>query len=200
MGKLTLILGGARSGKSTLAEKLAAQRSQRVLYVATAIPFDEEMQLRIANHQQQRPASWRTVESPTGVAAAVMAQTGSFEVILLDCVTLLVNNLFMDFAGDPDQPDEARFAAALDLELSGLMDAIQNSSANWIIVSNEVGLGLVPPYPLGRVYRDLLGRANQKLAAIAAEVYLMVAGMAVPLHEIALKSDGVTGGEFPPIA
>ncbi len=185
MGKLTLLLGGARSGKSTLAEKLAAQRGERVLYVATAIPFDDEMKLRIRNHQEQRPASWKTVESPTGIAEAVQDEVQSVDVVLLDCLTLLANNLFMEFSGDPDHPDEGQFSEALDREVNSIIAAIESSAAEWIIVSNEVGLGLVPPNPLGRVYRDLLGRANQHLAARADEVYFMVAGMAVPLHKVA---------------
>jgi adenosylcobinamide kinase / adenosylcobinamide-phosphate guanylyltransferase len=189
MGQLTLLLGGARSGKSTLAEILAAQRGDRVLYVATAIAFDAEMKLRIENHQKQRPDSWITVESPTGVAAAAQKHIDKVEIVLLDCLTLLVNNLFMNFSEDPDHPDETQFSTALDVEVSALLQTIETSPADWIIVSNEVGLGLVPPYPLGRVYRDLLGRANQKLAARADEIYFMIAGLAVPLHEVALKLD-----------
>ena len=187
MGKLTILLGGARSGKSTLAEKLAAKQSERVLYVATAIPFDDEMKLRIQIHKEQRPRSWKTVESATDIGKAVQDEIHAVEIVLLDCLTLLVNNLFMELSGDPDHPDEARFSQALDRELDGIVNLIKSFEANWIIVSNEVGLGLVPPYPLGRVYRDLLGKANQRLADLADEVYLMVAGKALPLHEIALK-------------
>lgn len=187
MGKLTILLGGARSGKSTLAEKLAAQHSERVLYVATAIPFDDEMKLRIQHHKEQRPHSWKTVETPTGIGKAVQDEVHSVDIVLLDCLTLLVNNLFMEISGDPDHPDEELFSQALEREIDGIVTLIKSFTANWIIVSNEVGLGLVPPYPLGRVYRDLLGWANQRLVDLADEVYLMVAGKAIPLHEIALK-------------
>ena len=187
MGKLTLLLGGARSGKSTLAEKLAAQRGKNVLYVATAIPFDDEMKLRIQNHQKQRPDTWKTIESPTQIADAIQGEIQTVDIVLLDCMTLLANNLFMAFSDDPDHPDESQYTQALHHEIGGILDAIAAFSAEWIIVSNEVGLGLVPSYPLGRVYRDLLGWANQRLAAQADEIYLMVAGMAVPLHKIALK-------------
>jgi adenosylcobinamide kinase/adenosylcobinamide-phosphate guanylyltransferase len=187
MGKLTLLLGGARSGKSTLAEKLAAQRGEKILYVATAIPFDDEMEHRILNHQKQRPPSWNTVESPTGIAESVRDKIHSYDVVLLDCLTLLVNNLFMEVSGDPDHPDEERFSQAIDDEVRGILNILEAFDADWIIVSNEVGLGLVPPYPLGRVYRDLLGWANQQLAARAEEVYLMFAGIAVPLHEVGLS-------------
>lgn len=189
MGKLTLLLGGARSGKSTLAEKLASQRGEKVLYVATAIPFDDEMKFRIRNHKKQRPDTWKTVESPTGIGEAVQDKIQSTDIVLLDCLTLMVNNLFMEFSGDPDHPDEVQFSDALDREINGILAAIESTEADWIIVSNEVGLGLVPPYPLGRAYRDLLGRANQRLAACAEEVFLMVAGMAVPLHAVALNLD-----------
>lgn len=187
MGKLTILLGGARSGKSTLAEKLAAQYGERILYVATAIPFDDEMKLRIQNHKEQRPHSWKTVETPTEIGKAIQDEIQSADIVLLDCLTLLVNNLFMEFSGDPDHPDERQFSHALDREIDEIVTLIESYTADWIIVSNEVGMGLVPPYPLGRVYRDLLGRANQRLADLADEVYLMVAGKAIPLQEIALK-------------
>jgi adenosylcobinamide kinase/adenosylcobinamide-phosphate guanylyltransferase len=187
MGKLTLLIGGARSGKSTLAEKLAAQLSDRVLYVATAIPFDDEMELRIKKHKKQRPHSWKTMEIPTGIGKALQSEVQSFDVILLDCITLLVNNLFMECSVDPDDPDESKISQAIVHEMDEIEALIKSSAVNWILVSNEVGLGLVPPYPLGRLYRDFLGWANQRLVSLADEVYLMIAGKAVPLHDIALN-------------
>jgi adenosylcobinamide kinase/adenosylcobinamide-phosphate guanylyltransferase len=187
MGKLTLFLGGARSGKSTQAEKLAAQRGERVLYVATALPFDDEMRLRIENHRKTRPDTWKTIEAPTGIAEALQGAIQSVDVVLLDCLTLLVNNLFMALSGDPDHPDQGQYSEALHREIDTILATIESSTAEWIIVSNEVGFGLVPPYPLGRVYRDLLGWANQRIAVQADEIYLMVAGMAIPLHQVALK-------------
>jgi len=187
LGKLTILLGGARSGKSTLAEKMAAQLSDRVLYVATAIPFDDEMEIRIEKHKKKRPQSWKTLEIPTGIGKALQEQVQSFDVILLDCITLLVNNLFMECSVDPDNPEEGRISQALIKEIDAIEDLIKSCAADWILVSNEVGMGLVPPYPLGRVYRDLIGWANQRLASIADEVYLMIAGKAIPLHAIALN-------------
>jgi adenosylcobinamide kinase/adenosylcobinamide-phosphate guanylyltransferase len=184
MGKLTLLLGGARSGKSTLAERLASQRTKKVLYVATAVPFDDEMKLRINNHQDQRPDTWITIESPTGICRAVQEELSTVDVVLLDCVTLLVNNLFMKISRDPDLPNQKLLSDAVQQEINEMVVMINSSSADWIIVTNEVGLGLVPAYPLGRVYRDLLGWTNQRLAGEANEIYLMVAGLAVPLHEI----------------
>jgi adenosylcobinamide kinase/adenosylcobinamide-phosphate guanylyltransferase len=187
MGKLTILLGGARSGKSTLAEKLAAQLSDRVLYVATAIPFDDEMELRIEKHKKLRPSSWKTMEIPTGIGKALQAEVQTFDVILLDCITLLVNNLIMECSVDPDEPDEERISKAIIQEMEEIETLIKLSTVDWILVSNEVGTGLVPPYPLGRLYRDLLGWANQRLVSLADEVYLMIAGKAIPLHAIALN-------------
>ncbi len=177
MGRqLTLILGGARSGKSAYAETLAAQQRDSVLYVATAQAWDDEMRLRIANHRAQRPVTWGTVEAPQGVGPAIAAalQTQSPAVILLDCLTLLASNIIIAL---PETANEAEATAALMAEVDTLLAAYESSDATWILVSNEVGLGIVPAYPLGRVYRDALGRANQRLAAVADEVLFMVAGL-----------------------
>lgn len=174
--QLTLILGGARSGKSTYAEKLAAEQGQQVLYVATAQAWDEEMALRIANHRAQRPATWSTLEASRAVGAAIATALLHYkpDVILLDCLTLLANNVIIALS---EPVNEWEASAALQVEVDGLRAAYAQSDATWIIVSNEVGLGIVPPYPLGRVYRDALGRANQQLAALADEVLFMVAGL-----------------------
>jgi adenosylcobinamide kinase / adenosylcobinamide-phosphate guanylyltransferase len=182
MGKLTLILGGARSGKSTYAEKLAVQHGGRVAYVATAQALDEEMQSRIAIHRQKRPDDWQTFEIPFGVGSALRVNPPDAEVILLDCVTLLVANGLLQAAPDVDQPNEAAATAQVQSEIDDLLATIQSSPAQWIVVSNEVGLGLVPPYPLGRFYRDLLGWANQSLARSADRVVFMIAGMPMKLE------------------
>jgi len=189
MGKLTFILGGARSGKSSYAQRLAEKHAGRVAFIATATPGDDEMAERILQHQKERPPGWGTLEIPFGVATALAsAPTGGAgaanpmqaDIILLDCLTLLVSNLL--FQGSQDEVDEGTAAARVETEISGLLGFIRGSRADWIIVSNEVGLGLVPPYPLGRIYRDLLGRANQELAASADEVVWMVAGIPVPIQ------------------
>jgi adenosylcobinamide kinase/adenosylcobinamide-phosphate guanylyltransferase len=182
MGKQTLILGGARSGKSSYAQRLAIQHGGPVVYVATAQALDPEMENRIGNHRLERPQDWITLEAPRGVAAAVKQIQVNTGVILLDCLTLLVTNLLMGASPDEDHPDEAAANEAVEQELDQLLLAIRTSPADWIVVSNEVGLGLVPPYPLGRVYRDLLGRANQQLAAVADEVFWMIAAIPVPIH------------------
>ena len=171
--RLTLILGGARSGKSTYAEQLAAASGEPVTYVATAQAWDEEMAARIATHQAQRPADWATVEAPLGVGQAIAA-VPSTPVVLIDCLTLLANNVL---GALPDAEDLSAAEAALRAEVDGLLAVYAEHPGAWIVVSNEVGLGIVPAYPLGRVYRDVLGRANQRLAAAADEVVFMVAGL-----------------------
>jgi adenosylcobinamide kinase/adenosylcobinamide-phosphate guanylyltransferase len=171
---LTLILGGARSGKSDYAERLATKLGDRILYVATAQAGDDEMAERIAAHRAARPASWATLEAPRNTGAAIQAAGGEHDVVLLDCLTLLATNVIVPLS-EPIRDAEAE--AALKGEMDGLLAAYQASHAAWLVISNEVGLGLVPPYPLGRVYRDALGRANQRLAAAADHVYFMMAGL-----------------------
>jgi adenosylcobinamide kinase/adenosylcobinamide-phosphate guanylyltransferase len=189
MGKLTLILGGARSGKSSYAQQMAEHHSGPVIYLATAQALDPEMEHRIENHRLDRPKDWITLEAPRGIVAALQLQPSAAGVVLLDCLTLLVTNLVMAAAPDVDHPDEQAALQAVKDELAQLIPAIRASQSDWIVVSNEVGLGLVPPYPLGRLYRDLLGRANQELAAIADEVFWMVAGIPVPIHHYRLKPE-----------
>lgn len=175
MGKrLTLVLGGARSGKSSHAQRLAAERGEAVVYVATAEAGDGEMADRIAAHRAERPAHWQTLEAPRAVGAAIRSGVKQADVILIDCLTLLANNVVVPL---PESVTAQEAEAALNVEVEELLKAYAASDAEWIIVSNEVGLGLVPPYPLGRVYRDALGRANQRLAAVADEVLFMVAGL-----------------------
>lgn len=179
MGKrLTLVLGGARSGKSSYAEALAGAQGGGVLYVATAEAWDDEMRRRIEAHKAQRPAHWRTVEAPrhpgVSIAAAPAAGGPQPTAVLVDCLTLLANNILITL---PEDASEAEATAALLAEVNELLAAYQASDAHWIIVSNEVGLGIVPAYPLGRLYRDALGRANQHVAARADTVVFMIAGI-----------------------
>ena len=172
--KLTLILGGARSGKSRYAEKLAREQGQTVLYVATAEAGDEEMATRIARHRAERPAHWQTLEAPIQVGAAIRAAKSDAGVVLIDCLTLLAGNVLAPL---PEPVTAAAAEAALNAEIDDLLAAYAASPASWLIVSNEVGLGIVPAYPLGRIYRDALGQANQRLAATADRVIIMIAGL-----------------------
>ncbi len=188
--RLILVLGGARSGKSTLAEELATRLGGRVLYVATAEARDGEMASRIAHHQSRRPEGWRTLEAPREVGRALAAGAADADVVLLDCLTLLLSNLMLDLG---DDPDEEVAAGRLDSEIDSLLAAYERGRWSLIVVSNEVGWGLVPPYPLGRVYRDVLGRAHQLLAARADHVYLVIAGIPLDLKRLGGLFDGPRG-------
>jgi adenosylcobinamide kinase/adenosylcobinamide-phosphate guanylyltransferase len=191
VSRLTLVTGGARSGKSTFAERLAAAGRAPVLYLATAEAFDDEMSARIAEHRGRRPASWGTLEATHDLAAALASLDSSPGIMLLEDLGLLASNILLALTGDAD-PTGAVFAQAeslLQQELSALERAREAGGWDSIVVTNEVGLGIVPATPLGRVYRDLLGRANQAVAARADDVYLIVAG--IPLR---IKRDGQPGG------
>jgi len=184
MKELILVLGGVRSGKSRFAEELAHQLGQKVLFVATAQSLDEDMCRRIERHRQDRPGAWRTLEAPRQVGQALQTHLAGADMVLLDCLTVLVSNLMMGANMDESQmealaPDDLE--QRVNEELEGLLGALKDTEASLIIVSNEVGMGVVPPYPAGRVYRDVLGRANQALAQKADRVYLLLAGIPVEL-------------------
>jgi len=187
--RFILILGGVRSGKSDLAQKLAHSLGEkRVLFLATATAGDDEMRRRIAAHQAGRPAGWRTLEEPLHLADALAAHLGTAKVVVLDCVTLWVSNILGATSPDGGETPDQEAAAALMLdELGALHDWHRGSDASLIVVSNEVGMGLVPPYPSGRAYRDLLGTANQFLATRAGEVLLTIAGIPVDLKKLAIN-------------
>jgi adenosylcobinamide kinase/adenosylcobinamide-phosphate guanylyltransferase len=172
--KLTLILGGARSGKSSHAQSLAAESGRSVMFLATAQALDEEMSVRIQKHRAERPSDWETLEIPCDLAAHIL-QIKS-EIVILDCITLLISNLLMQFVKE-DGVDEVPFMEAVRKEINDLIAALRQRNQEWLIVSNEVGLGLVPPYQMGRVYRDAIGWANQQLARQADHVIFMVAGI-----------------------
>jgi adenosylcobinamide kinase/adenosylcobinamide-phosphate guanylyltransferase len=186
MGKMTLILGGARSGKSTFAEQRARELGgDDVLYVATSETKDVEMQQRVEKHRADRPSAWGTVEASRNIAQALRRERSAARVILLDCMTFLVANHLMDAAApkedpfdDPStDPFDVQIEADVVAEVEALVTYVQEMGVEMLVVSNEVGLGVVPPYELGRAYRDILGRANQILARHADEVYLLVAGI-----------------------
>mgnify|MGYP005838981751 CR=1 FL=1 len=191
MGELILVLGGARSGKSWYAEKLAVELGgDKVLFVATAEARDEEMRLRIQTHRANRPVDWRTLEAPMGLAAALGATLNDAPVVLLDCVTLWVTNILLSLGEEPAAEDAEKAVMA---EVQALVDLISHSEATFIAVSNEVGMGVVPAYPLGRLYRDLLGRVNQVLAAHADQVVLMIAGLAIDIKALQAEVAARTG-------
>ncbi len=230
--KFTLILGGARSGKSSMAERLAQARAQDdggVLYVATLLPVDDEMRDRVRSHRASRPTAWTTLEAPYRLAEPALEAARSVKVVLVDCLTVWAGNLMVRESGpspDPPRvapgglyddivplslerqtrdfsitselqaemeaarrtkpagqnpPDYARLEKEMVDELERLVNGLRELNIGLVLVSNEVGAGLVPPYTLGRAYRDLLGRLNQGLAAQADQALLMVAGLPLDL-------------------
>ena len=182
MKKLILILGGARSGKSDYAQKLALERGgDDVLFIATAEAGDDEMRARIAQHRAERNTRWRTLEATRNIARA-LTDAPPARVVLLDCVTLWVTNVLLDSpSGDGSHAVEFGVGAepAILKEVDELLAWQHASDAELIVVSNEVGMGIVPDNELGRAYRDLLGAVNKKIAVEADEVYFMVAGLAM---------------------
>lgn len=191
MGALLFVTGGARSGKSRFAERLAAAEAERgrpVLYLATMEIGDEELAARVARHRGDRPASWRTVEAPLDPATELRDAPGD-SCVLLDCVSLWVSNLLLAEVGEDEPPAAAAVAptaaTAIERHIGAAIDELLATVAAreglTIAVSNEVGGGVVPPSALGRIYRDLLGIANQRVGGAADRAWLLVAGRALEL-------------------
>lgn len=193
---LTLILGGARGGKSALAERLAAASGRPVLFVATMEPGDDETRARIAAHRASRPPGWRTVEEPIALLDA-LGQSRPGDFIIIDCITLWVSNLLLSGIGDADTATageiHAAVAATLPLaaQLAAWCAAFDGEVA---VVSNEVGAGVVPAYPLGRAFRDAIGTANRALAARADRVYYAIAGLALEIKSLGAVPIEPSGG------
>lgn len=208
---LILVTGGARSGKSSYAEKLARDLAgtQSVLYVATATASDDEMADRIRKHRSERPIQWMTLEEPTDPAGALMRledRQAVPAVVLIDCLTMLTANLLVS----PEEHatfDESTFNShaaeqRVSDEIGSLLEWYDRSHASLIMVSNEVGMGIVPSYLLGRVYRDLLGRVNARIAQRADAVLLLIAGLPIEVKSLAAEwmrqSVRLTNGDIVP--
>ena len=161
---VTLVLGGARSGKSAFAEGLVESASQDRLYLATGQAWDDEMRSRISSHQARRGAGWQTIEAPVNLADALVANSMTDRPVLIDCLTLWVTNLML---GEED----------LDVAFDRLCAALPELQAPVVFVSNEVGLGIVPDNAMARAFRDHAGRLHQKIAGLADEVYFVAAGL-----------------------
>jgi adenosylcobinamide kinase / adenosylcobinamide-phosphate guanylyltransferase len=171
---VTLVLGGVRSGKSRYAQQLA-ERADRVTFLATAERRDdEEMRRKIDRHRAERPSHWATIEEPLELAAAIESGGQSCDLLLIDCLTLFAAKLLEVHENDGE---------GIGLRIDGLCAALQSTSCSVILVSNEVGSGVVPAFEMGRRYRDLLGEINQRIAAVADRVVLMVAGLPLVLKE-----------------
>lgn len=185
MKKTILVTGGARSGKSAFAEKMAEDIGTEILYIATAIPFDEEMKDRIKKHQIQRPKHWKTVEMYSDFGKLFNEDAfHSCDCLLLDCVTIMVTNLMMASEEDFDHCSHERIDEVEDRiheEIKKLIELCQVNEKKLIMVTNELGMGLVPVSRFSRIFRDIAGRINQDVAQKADEVYLTVSGIPMKL-------------------
>lgn len=170
MGKLVLLTGGVKSGKSSLAVNLANKVSKEVLFVATALPVDKEMKLKIKKHQENRPKDWQTLEVKFDLLSEVQSFKTKAEVLVLDCLTLHLTQRFTA----PDFNKEGYFQG-----IEKFFCWAKNSFVLTIAVSNEVGSGIVPQTKIGRKFSELLGELNQQVASLAEEVYLLIAGIPV---------------------
>ncbi|EPG3109699.1 TPA: bifunctional adenosylcobinamide kinase/adenosylcobinamide-phosphate guanylyltransferase [Klebsiella aerogenes] len=179
---MILITGGARSGKSRHAESLL-QSFASVLYIATSAAIDDEMAARIQHHRNSRPAHWRTAERSRDLAPLITPDNAPDEAILLECVTTLVTNILFAEGGetDPDEWDYAALERIVTQEITQLIAVCRACPSPVLLVTNEVGLGIVPDNRLARHFRDIAGRVNQMLAAAADEVWLVVSGIGVKI-------------------
>lgn len=185
MGKTILVTGGARSGKSRFAEGLARESGSPVLYIATAQAFDDEMKLRIRKHRESRPQDWSTAEAYRGLGEIIAGEGSAHGVVLVDCITIMVTNLLLelpaiqknDFSTESLEAAEASIMAEVGL----MMDGVSRTTADVVMVTNELGSGIVPDQPLSRIFRDIAGRVNQFIAQEADQVYMVVSGIPLQL-------------------
>lgn len=179
---IVLVTGGARSGKSSFAEKYVAKQGEHIAYIATAQVLDDEMRFRVDLHQQRRPDNWQTFEAPFDAHEAIARAAVDHDAILFDCMTLYMSNILFSL---PAIDDSARNYAVIKEKVALLIAAAQRSSGTVVFVTNEVGSGIVPENHLAREYRDLAGLANQMVAAAADKVFLVVSGIPVDIKKIA---------------
>jgi adenosylcobinamide kinase/adenosylcobinamide-phosphate guanylyltransferase len=169
--KTVLIIGGCRSGKSSHALHLADKLAKQKIFIATCVPHDKEMEQRVLHHQKQRNPNWKTLEVPLLLPEAICENSLQGHVILVDCLTLWINNLLMENS-DPEN---------IDMHVQKLIQSLEKTECPVILVSNEVGTGIVPENKLARLFRDIAGFANQKIAACVDSVVWMVAGIPVEI-------------------
>ncbi len=187
MSKIILVTGGARSGKSSFAEQLCLARNNATAYIATSIPFDEEMKERVRKHQETRPTSWTTYETYQKVYTKIADIAANHETVILDCVTLMVNNLMFEENIDYDHMTPKQ-ADSLEIyiknEVEKLIEEIRKTQLYFVIVTNEIGMSPVATNKLTRIYIDIIGRVNQLIAKAADEVYFLVSGMPMQLKGV----------------
>lgn len=184
MGKIVLVTGGARSGKSRFAEQYAARFGKKVAYIATAGVYDEEMAFRVKLHRERRPKDWHTWEAPENAHLAIEEAGRAHDMILFDCLTLYISNLLCALE---NVRDSAANYELIREKISFLLEAAKEQEGTTIFVTNEVGAGIVPENHLAREYRDITGIANQLTARAADEVYVVSCGIAVDFKKLAVS-------------
>ena len=182
MGKIILVTGGARSGKSRFAEQYVARVGQQIGYIATAEVYDDEMAFRVKLHRQRRPAEWKTYEAPLDAHVALREAGRECDAVLFDCLTLYMSNIICSLDSIADSHQNYSLAKE---KLDALIDQAKANRGTTVFVTNEVGSGIVPGDHLSREYRDVAGIANQWMARAADEVYLVVCGLAVNIKKLA---------------
>jgi len=177
MGKVTLVTGGVRSGKSKFALSYAQSKNGNKVFIATAVPFDDEMRIRVENHRLERGELFETVEEPYDLADAITRIHSGYSIAVVDCLTVWMGNLFYQYEQNPKQ---------IYTEIDHLIIVLRSAQSEIIIVTNEVGWGIVPENKLAREFRDMNGLLNQKVAAVADNVILSVSGI-----QINIKGNGL---------
>jgi adenosylcobinamide kinase/adenosylcobinamide-phosphate guanylyltransferase len=192
MGTIVLVTGGARSGKSCFAEQIAGNLGARVAYVATAEIGDAEMTARIARHRAQRPLSWQTIEAPFDLLHGIAGMDPTVEVVLVDCLTIWCANRLLRLGEAADAAwweSVESLTQTLTDEVRALMQLARQATWHLMLVTNEVGAGIVPSTPLGRAFRDLLGALTQRVASEADAVFLVVAGLGMDIKARAVSPE-----------
>lgn len=185
LGRIVYVTGGARSGKSSYAEEIVFNTEKKRVYIATSIIFDAETQSRVDKHKVQRGEEWTTIESYKNLPEKLQEISDSESVILLDCLTNMVSNMMImeeNIDWDTVTQDKVQeIENVIKKEVENFIQFIKRSNHELVVVSNEIGMGIVPPYALGRYFRDICGRMNQLVAKEADEAYLLVSGISVKL-------------------
>lgn len=180
MSKIVLVTGGARSGKSNFAEKLCIDQNNSTAYIATSIPFDDEMKDRVKKHKESRPQNWNTYEIYKDIYSIIKEISNKHETVILDCVTLLVNNLMFTYDMDIDKANQEEINELekyIKDQVKKLIEEIKKTNLYFVVVTNELGMAVVPANKLSRVYTDIVGRINQQIASQSDEVYFVVSGI-----------------------
>lgn len=180
MSKIILVTGGARSGKSGFAESLCREQNNSTAYIATSVAFDDEMKERVRKHQESRPKEWKTYEIYKDIYSIIDEIGEKHDTVIMDCVTLMVNNLMFTYGIDVDKATSKELDELENYirdQIEKLLDAVKKTNLYFVIVSNEIGMGIVPANKLSRIYSDFVGRANQLIGKYSDEVYFVVSGI-----------------------